>query len=1597
MKFVGLHAHALSIGDSIGYPIDHFKFVVENAGNDTALAITDHGTAISFGYMLQAYNELKKKGINFKPIFGCEAYFLPDLDLWRKEKEQIALSKKEIKFDEENDLVVENEADSKDKTKWYNPVNRRHHLVILAQNKTGLKNLNNLISESYINGFYRYPRMDIKMLEKYNEGLIISTACLGGFPSWLILRDKDKGEEVIMNSLMTELKPLLDLFGERAYLELQFNKLPEQKIVNEYLVKLSEKTGYKLIATADSHYARPEWWREREIYKMLAMQTKGFKVDKEQIPKTIDELKCELYPKNGEQMFQAYQLYNPELNEFTIKEAIERTWDIAYNQCDTIVPDGTFKLPIRNKQFTPDHSLSNLCWSLFNEKYNTEYVNNIPKEYEIYKERLIRELDVIEKKGYANYFLVLKDALGEIQKYYLTGCGRGCVHPETLVLTDRGFLFIKDIQNYHKVYDVTGKLCSIKSKFEYEIEEDVLQLNTLYSRNPLILTKDHKLYGVKQEKIYNSNWSKSTIKHTRKYSKLKNEPIWLNADQFEIGDWLFVPTPKREFVFEHNQIDLASMIENNENFTIESNKISYLISNLSDFSIRRIHKLTGISKNCLRFIYKNGKLPDNHKPKPTRHFQAFEKLSKWLKMRFSTIDEWRGSLTKKQISIDRFIITDNSFYEFVGRWIGDGWYKFSKRKNYIGIAFHSNDPSIIWFKKYLQPFCSKVVILKHKTKNLNQLIGYGKILPKLFMSLFPDYQLTSNTKYIGQLKCISNNKLKSLLKGLIASDGHIEKYREQIDSTSKRLIDDIREILFYLGIPSSIQTRKTWKDDKYSYKESYKIRFKGLISDLNQNIHFDNGYYTQITNKQYVSNVHKVYDLQIDGHPSYLTDNCIVHNSGAGSLVCYLLGITKLDPIKHNLLFERFLSENRNEAPDIDNDVEDRDGAFQILKNLFGEDKIVAISNFNTLQLKSLIKDLAKTEGIPYEEVNAVTSVMEKEARSAILDEIGHDQKLYVFDFDGAYKYSPTFKTFIDKQSKSLVESIKILFKQLRVISKHAGGVAIVEDAKSAMPLIKIRGELQTPWTEGLTAKHLEQFGIIKYDFLGLKTLRMIRNCIERILESQGQEVTFEKVAEFYEKKLHPDVIQQGEKEVFENVYHSGKWISIFQFTEKKVQEFCKRAMPNSVADISAITALWRPGPLKGGADKNYIAAIDNPLSVKFEHPILEELLSASKGILIYQEQFMLLAHKLAGFTLTESDELRKLLVKPVQSMGAEMKIKREQAGEKFIKGCIENGLSESYANHLWHEEIMGFISYGFNKSHSDSYAYISYQCAWLLNYYTPQWISAVLEIESMGSAEEKFSIISTIKSFGYNIQFPEINQSKQRWTVVDDKTFNAPLNLIKGIGEKPLAQLVQNAPYKTIEDLLFNENLEYRSVNKRVLDGLCLSGALSSLIDSRFENDAHFHACVVPEKKPTNIKKFTELIESTKGQFQSFTKDEIFNSKLELLGFLDIDLLIPEEIQQKLNDKNVHSISTYDEDEDAFCWFFVQSCEAKMSKKGNAYYLLKVLGAGLDSHEIFLFGSHDDIDGRKNMCAVAEISKSIGPNKWAVYNGAIKWIIKNK
>lgn len=247
----------------------------------------------------------------------------------------------------------------------------------------------------------------------------------------------------------------------------------------------------------------------------------------------------------------------------------------------------------------------------------------------------------------------------------------------------------------------------------------------------------------------------------------------------------------------------------------------------------------------------------------------------------------------------------------------------------------------------------------------------------------------------------------------------------------------------------------------------------------------------------------EVIDLTVEGSHTYNVEGLGVHNSAGGSLVAYVLKITDLDPIKYNCRFDRFLNVHRSGAPDIDCDVANRDLTLDVLRKRFGQNNIIPISNVNSFKVKTLLKDISKFFGISYDEANAATRTVEEEVRKATQKQ-GDDKNLFVLTFDDSMKYCESFRLFIEKYP-NVAESMKILFKSPRSLGRHAGGVVIMDDAPHEMPLITSGGEPQTPWVEGTGTKQLEVNGIIKYDVLGLETMRLIENTIEQIIKRKDK------------------------------------------------------------------------------------------------------------------------------------------------------------------------------------------------------------------------------------------------------------------------------------------------------------------------------------------------------------------------------------------------------------------------------------------------------------------------------------------------------------
>ena len=672
--------------------------------------------------------------------------------------------------------------------------------------------------------------------------------------------------------------------------------------------------------------------------------------------------------------------------------------------------------------------------------------------------------------------------------------------------------------------------------------------------------------------------------------------------------------------------------------------------------------------------------------------------------------------------------------------------------------------------------------------------------------------------------------------------------------------------------------------------------------------------------------------------------------SAAGSLVSYVLKITQVDPIKYGLQFERFLTRSGKGYPDIDYDVASPMELKEELVEEWGENTVVPISNWNTLQLRSLIKDISKFYNIPFTEVNAVTSKMLFEATPLAKKKHGITAGVYAPTWEEVIEYSKSLKSFLS-QYPQVETHVKRLVGQVRSCSRHAGGVVVAEDLNKHMPLIYSGGVRQTPWSEGMNVRHLEPMGFIKFDILGLASLRMMEGAISHILSRHYgvEKPTFKDIKKFYDENLHPDVINLNDTEVYKNIFQDGRWAGVFQFTETGAQNFCKRAQPENIIDLAAITSIFRPGPLSAKVDKNYVSAKKLPDSIEYPCQEFQDVTEETYGFLIFQEQIAALAHKLGkDLSLDEGNLLRKLLTKHGTGKGHEVK---DGIYQKFLAGCLEKGLEESQAKRLW-ETFEYFSGYGFNKSHAVSYSILSYQCAWLLNYYPSEWLAAFLDKEPESRKEKALNIA---KSMGFRIEALNVNTSGSVWEISEDGSrLVQPLTSIKGLGDSAMEQILKHRPFNSVEEFLFNEEIVYSKLNKKALDVLTRSQALNCLVDDRFSGLKHFWSAIAVDR-PKNKKKLLENIETYTDE-GDFSDQEKIEYLVHLTGSFPMSLVLSDDVMANLEQYNVPPLGEFDPDL-GVAWFIPREIIPKKTKNGKTYWIVNTVDISGGSSKIKCWG----------------------------------------
>src|SRR5256885_4874622 len=442
------------------------------------------------------------------------------------------------------------------------------------------------------------------------------------------------------------------------------------------------------------------------------------------------------------------------------------------------------------------------------------------------------------------------------------------------------------------------------------------------------------------------------------------------------------------------------------------------------------------------------------------------------------------------------------------------------------------------------------------------------------------------------------------------------------------------------------------------------------------------------------------------------------------------MGITDMDPLQHELLFERFLNPERVSMPDIDIDfcMNRRGEVIDYVTKKYGREQVAQIITFVTMAAKAAIKDVGRVMDIPYNEVDRIAKMVPTTLNITL---------------DQALNDSPALQAAYDKepQVKELLDTARKLEGLVRNAGVHAAGVVIAPE-----PLINLVPLHRTKNDEIVTAfdmNAIEKLGLLKMDFLGLTTLTVIDDSLKLILQTRGE-------------KLDLRYVPLDDSATYEKVFHSALTSGIFQFESHGMRDVLRRYKPNAVEDLTALNALYRPGPIQGGMIDDFIARKHGHKKVEYELPELEEILRETLGVIVYQEQVMQVAQRLAGYSLGEADLLRRAMGKKIVEEMAKQR-------ERFVKGAVERGFNQRKIEKIF-DLMAQFAEYGFNKSHSAAYALLAYHTAYLKTHYPVEFMAAMLTAET-GSTDKVVKYINECREMGIPVEPPDINVSDANFT----------------------------------------------------------------------------------------------------------------------------------------------------------------------------------------------------------------------------------------
>ena len=1312
----------------------------------TTVAMTDHGNM--FG-AIDFYQTMQKNGI--KPIIGMEAY-----------------------------IHNGEEMDHKDSNNRYN------HICLYAKDEVGYKNLMYLASMGFIEGYYFEPRINKKLLKEHSEGLVCTSACLAGEVNFHLNYKTEKNQKRGAKGYSKAKEVALeyrDIFGDDYYLEIMRHGIEDQENIDTDIIRISQETGIKLVATNDTHYTYRENSEANEVAMCIGMNKLWN--DTKRMKHSVHEF----YIKSPEEMEKLF---------IDIPEALQNTVEIA-NKCNLELNLGNPTPP--NFKFTKEYAKTDgvenweeiedpeyfalKCREGLKDRFEKDGIELVPKEkHQEYRDRLEHEINIINSMKFPGYMLIVWDFVREsIEQEIPIGPGRGCLTKEATVYTlDKNYqIELKNIDKVKvgdRVISHTNSAKEVTETFKYEIKEELYQIDTFYgdSINPIILTGDHKIY--------------------------LGENRWKEAKDIDSEDWLYLPIPTFE-TKEIKEFDLLNFYKG-KHYRAVKDSISYkFIERDSSFSYtlddlaEKSSKKRATVKKFLNRVKSQKTTKVNKRERKTYHSISNEILKE-----FCTFNEWRDYIQQlSQKNPDRYLINNSYFRRFLGRWLGNGYLKSRK---VIIVLHHSDQVGVNDSITFAENSSFNYNI---KRKNSVTLI---EIDDKFIYSFFRDsfYNKRRGKILADFIFTLPKNEILEIVNGYILANGNIENSTINIAITSKKFAYQLRLLFLKVGVPSSIYKVKRINN----FSKSTNRVFHLIIPRNFSSSEYHKSYETHIRLKiKHIQKLPKkatsVYDFTVKDDHSYTTTNYTVHNSAAGSLVAYSLGITDIDPMKYDLLFERFLNPERVSMPDIDMDFsqEKRREILDYVQKKYGRENVAQVITFNSMNAKGVLRDVARVYDIDYKESNSFAKLIPNELGITLNKAIEMEPKI-----SEKIEFNPQLKKVWDISLQ--IEGIK------RNSGVHAAGVVISNEALwNKTPIYVSNKDVNRNFVTQYSLNYLEDVDLIKFDFLGLKTLDVIDGAIKLIKHHKKVDINWAKI----------DI---DDKAVYD-LMSSGKTLGMFQIESSGMQDLNRRLQPSNFEDVIALIALYRPGPMDAGMLDDFVERKHGRKKISYpfegtEFPEqLKEILDPTYGVIVYQEQVMQIVQKIGGFSLGRSDIVRR-------AMGKKKIDEMKKYKSEFADGAEQQNLDRKVAEDLF-DLIEKFAGYGFNKSHSAAYAMITFQTAYLKTHYPAEFMASLLSTEKDNM--DKISLyVNEARKMNIGIKPPDIQKSIRPFSVIKKgKKENILFGLsgILGVGATAVESILnarKNGEFTDLEDFISRVN--GGKVNKKVLESLIKAGAFENI-----------------------------------------------------------------------------------------------------------------------------------------------------------------------